>query len=423
MALIEILQKDLQQFLFMLLLLILSGLFSGSETALFSLGVSQLNALRRQRGPVSQAVLALRGELPDFLMTVLFCNMLINILFFAASTVLATDIVEAYGPAAGVIFGLVSLLLVITFGEVTPKTVAAIAQVPFCRVVAIPMYAIHRGLWLVRRGIGSLVSAFERIGNVQPPSPTVLAEEMRLLLESSRAGGVISTDEHVFINAVIELPDIHLNEIMTPRVDVVSIPLGGEAAELLALAREANHSKIPVRDPRTDEYVGWVDAREVFVAAAEGPLKSFIRKPLILSEFDHADQALQTFLATRARLAVVVDERGSTAGILALRDILSEIFGEIVDEDEEGVEPIVAEGDDAYLLDGRVSVREWRTLFGVVRELPRVATVGGLVVALLGRPPRVGDRVRLGNLVMDVREVHRRRVRTVRLLLQNGGAA
>lgn len=425
-SLYDIIADDYPQILLMGGLLVLSATFSGSETALFSLKASDLNRLRRTPGPSTNAVLALHASLGDFLMTVLFCNMVVNILFFACSTVLIGDLTAYYSKKLGegythlisIGLGIASLLLVITFGEVTPKSVASISRVVFCRIVALPMLTIHRGLWWVRAVLGRIVILLESTLGLGSTHNALNPEELKLLIEASRADGIISADEHDLITEVLELPDVRVRELMTPRVDVVSVPTGASAEDMLHIARNSGHSKLPVRDTRTDEYIGWIDARGVFIREDASVSERDRLPPVYVSELDRADQVLVRFRKERLRLAIVVDERGGSEGILTLNDLVGVIFGGLGDEDELPAEPVREVGENAYLLSGDVSVREWRTLFGFGSDLPSVATVGGLVSALLGRMPRVGDRVRLGNLSMEVTRTARRRVIEIRLTLE-----
>ncbi len=408
----------------MLGLLILSGGFSGTETALFSLKTADLNRIRRAKGPVFGAIAALRADLPGFLTTVLFGNMVVNILLFATSAVIAAHLADEFGAGAGLAFNLASLLMVITFGEVTPKALAAVLQLPFARLTALPMYALHRCLSPLRRVLNSIVKLGERLANVAEPSSAAQAEELHLLMQASREQGVISSNEHELIAGVVGLAEVRMREILTPRMDVIYTPATATCGELLDLAREKGHSKIPLRDLRNDEFVGWVDARELFIAGVgEAPAAAFLKEPCFVSEFDRADEVLDKFLDTQERLAFVVDEWGSTVGIVTLWDVISEIFGEIADEDETRHDPMRDLGGGVYLLDGRVSVREWRGLFGVVVALPRAATMGGLVTALLGRSARVGDRISLGKIELTVEEVLRRRPTRLRLTLRGRGEA
>lgn len=407
------------QFFLMAVLLCFSGLFSGCETAFFSLRTQGLNQIRRAGGPVSGAILFLHSRLTEFLLTVLFCNLTVNILFFATSTVIATKIMKTYGTGPSVLFALGCLITIITVGEVVPKMIAAQARVFFCRLMALPMLVMHKLLTPVRGLLGGFLRLAERAAGFAPASPALKAEELRMLIEISREEGVLSSSEHELISEVMELPEIRVKEIMTPRVDLVTLNTGADAAELFELVRASGHPKIPVRDPQQDELVGWLDAREVFAAGGQGPITPFLRPSLFVSELDRADQVLRQFRARKVNFAIVVDERGATAGIVTLADVLAELFGELEEEDGLPGEPIREVGENAYLLAGGVSVREWRHAFGVARELPKTATVGGLVMALLGRAPQKGDRVYLGNIRMEVTAVRKRRITEILLTLEN----
>jgi putative hemolysin len=403
----------------MAVLLALSATCSGAETAIFSLRPADLNRFRRADGPISRAVLALHGDLRAFLMTVLFCNMVINIAFFCSSTMLAARVAgQDRRFAVGV--GVASLLLIIVLGEVTPKTIATVAGPFFCRLTAMPMFAAHRVLWGVRVVLGRFLAVGERLAGIRPPSQSVKADELRLLVELSREEGAISSSEHGLMDRILQLPEVRMDELMTPRPDMVTIDLDADIQMLLERARQSCHSKLPVRDPERDEITGWVDARTVLVAGGEGAVRPHVQPVTFISEFDHADQVLAEFREERIRLAIVVDERGATVGLVTRWDLVSAIFGEIGDEDIQPEEPIQEAGSNVYLLNGNVSVREWRDLFGIVRALPPAVTVGGLVTSLLGRTAQQGDTVRLGNLEMEVLDVDRRRVTRIRLQLLDG---
>lgn len=406
----------LQYLLLMGVLLFLSAFFSASETALFSLKAIDLNTIRKRRDAADRALLALHHELPDFLSTVLFCNMTVNVAFFAVSTLLATRVAITFGNSAGVGFSFATLVMLIALSEATPKSLAAALRVPVARLAAVPMYLLHRILFPVRTILGRMGRMAERLAGAKPPSAAFKVEELRLLLELSREGGILSEQEHAFLSEVLDLSSVRIGEVMTPRVDVVAIDREADCAALLALARSSGHSKLLVRDPATEDFMGWIDARDVFVKEGKGSLLPFIRRSLYFSTFDRVDQALQRFLQSEDPLAIAVDERGATAGIVTITDVVGKIFGRIGDEDAPPSEPIREEGN-AYILDGRLSVREWRNLFGVATELPRTATIGGLFVAFLERAPRVGDRIRIGNMTLEAVDVQRRRVRKIRLTL------
>ncbi len=415
----DIILQNYQHLAAMAFLLCLSGTFSGSETSLFSLRPADLNRLRRKIGPISRAILTLHGDLKGFLMTVLLCNLVVNILFFALSATMATRIAAQHGSGASLGFGLLGLMLVIALGEVTPKSLATVAAPAFCRIIALPMLGLHRAMWWVRGVLVGVVGFIERVAGIHEQSRTAIkSEELELLVQLSRDEGVISSAEHELIDSVLELPEVRMREIMTPRVDMVTTYTDTDAGELVGLARRKKYSKIPVRIRETDEVVGWVDARDVFVEGQSGPVGRLMRNPVFVSELDRADQVLNKMREQKTRLAIVVDERGATVGMVTLWDVLSEIFGEIGDEDAAPEEPIRQVGENTFRLAANVSVREWRDLFGVADELPCTATIGGLVTALLGRAAREGDLVRLGNLQMRVMRVHKRRIAEIELRLR-----
>lgn len=408
----------LPQLLLMLFLLILSGCFSGSETAIFSLSAADLNQIRKQNSWTGQRLLQLHAELGDFLMTVLFCNMMVNILFFATSTTVGAAIADKYGHQWMVPFGLLCLLLVITFGEVTPKTLATTAAPFFARMASVPMLTLHRGLWWVRSVLGRFVLLAERIAGVQPKSSNVDPEELRLLISMSRTDGIISTDEHALIAEVLELPSVRVRDVMTHRVDVISARENESAATILLRARETGHSKMPVRCADSDEYIGWLDARDLLHREGEFDIRSVMRRTAYLSELDRLDQALEHFRQSGDRLMVVVDERGAGEGILTMTNIMSQIFGHIAHEDSHPADdPISQDGENCYRLDGGLSIREWRSHFGIAEDLPSVATLGGLVTALLGRTPHLGDTVHLRNLSFEITRMSGRRILEVCLTL------
>lgn len=399
-------------------LLILSAFFSGSETAFFSLDVAALNRCRRRQRVTDRALLALHRDLGECLVTILLGNLFVNLLFFAGSTLLLSSIHARHGAVGELVAGVAVLLVILNLGEIVPKTLGNAMPEAFAKVVAIPLYLLHQGLAPLRGILARINRVMERIARVDPDLSAFRAEELRLLVRMSRVDGVITDHEHALIQSVMELPAIRAGEIMTPRTAMVTCDPDASPEAMLALARSSGHAKLPVRDTGGDDVTGWVDVREWLGEEGEERPPLHVHPVVPVSEFDRADQILRRILATRQRMLFVVDERGALAGLLTIHDIAGEIFGEIGDEDAPPDEPVRMIDEQTYRLSGLVSVREWRTLFGVLRDLPRVATMGGLVTALLGRTARVGDAVTLGNLTMTVTRMHKRRVDEIRLTLK-----
>lgn len=418
----ELVRDNLFELLSMVGLLLLSGVFSGSETALFSLSTPEVNRIRRRGGSTGEAVLFLRNRLPEFLLTVLFGNNVVNILFFAIGSELTVDISRQHGSGAGAGFGICCLLAIIVFGEVIPKSAAAAASYHFSLLAGLPMALLHRLIAPVRAVLKTVIHYIERVCNISV-NPEDSGEELKLLFELGQSKGVISADESSLLRAVVDLPQVRAGEIMTPRVDTASVCFSARREELLRVARQAGHSKIPVRELHGEEYIGWVDAREAFFNLKKNEsINKIMRKALMLSEFDRGDQIFHRFMESHNGLAVVFDERGATAGIMVLADLAAEIFGELGDEDRKPRESIRRENEDVYIVDGGVSVRELRNLCGLIPEHPGINSVGGLVASLLGRTARVGDIIETGGVKLSVLTLRKKRVGEVRVDLPRATA-
>ncbi len=408
------------------LLLCVSATFSGCETALFSLTTPQLNRIRASNGKLDRIITALYGNLKSLLPTILFCNMAVNVMTFAIASSVTGTVGDMLGGGAAFLFSLIALFVVVFFGEVFPKQFAIAASMLVARLTAFQVYFLYRALRQPMKILNGIVSACERI--VQPvaaDSRELREEELRLMVELSRNDGVISDGEYELIDGVVDLPDVRIRDILVPRVDESMLCVGDSWGEAVRAARKGRHCKMPVFDSVTDDVVGWIDARDIYRAGNGEPesdsatIDSAMRRLRFFSEHDRADQVLERIKNDGGDLFAVVDERGIIIGFFTLQDIMDEVlghFGEAGAAPEGGVR---VEGD-SYILPGRLSVREWRELFSISEEIeiPQSATVGGLVVSLLGRMARPGDTVHVEAMEMTVQSVWRNRVTEVLLRLR-----
>ncbi len=408
-----------------LVLLCLSATYSGCETSLFSLTTPQLNRIRKSKKRVNQVIASLHHALKDLLPTILFCNMGVNILIYALSANIASSLGEKFGAGLTFLATLASLFLVIFFGEVFPKQFAISSSHTVAKITALPVYASYRLLKRPMRLLNAVVTASERVLDPgRTDASQVREEELKLLVEYSKTQNVISEEEYELIDGVVDLPEVHIRDIMVPRVDVASLTQGDTLAKAAAVARAARHCKLPVMARDLDDAVGWVDVRDIYSDGMAddveaGPVDAYVRKFRFFSEHDRADQALARAKGGEQDLFAVVDERGWIIGFFTLQDIMDEVLGHF---GEHGAPPpgMLEERDGGYVVSGRLAVREWRELFKVdeAEALPRSATVGGLITAKLGRIARPGDSVRFGNIVLTVLTTYRYRVAEVMLKLE-----
>ena len=416
----------------MALLLCASAFFSGSETALFYLSRDQLRRFRTSGNPLRYLAARLMDDPRGVLVTVLFGNMTANVGFFAMSVMLAHQIGDRFpGQAWAWRVGIfvVAPLLVIVFGEVTPKSLAATRPARIAPWVSLPLTFLGWVVLPLRWILGyAVVSPLQRLITGRRPVPRALVttDELQAIVEVSEREGAVSREESEMLTEVLELAELRVREVMTPRVEIVACDVRTPTPRVLDLFRRSRHTKIVVYEGGIDETRGVVYAKTAFLAP-DRPLATLVRPVHYAPEMKTVESLLKEFRAKRIQFALVVDEYGGVAGLVTLEDCLEEIVGEIEDEtDRPGPEPVRRLGPAEYLLAGNLSIRSWADLFD--QDRPdiggRYSTVAGFVTSLLGRVPRQGDAATWRNLEFTVEEVRRRRVMRVRLRLLDvaGGA-
>lgn len=384
-------------------LLCFSALFSASETAFFSLSVSE-------RDRSSATVRALLQKPRDLLATVLFGNLVINVLFFAFAARLKPGD-EGWGDGLATIGALLAVLI---GGEIVPKSLAIRGRESLARVTAPPLLILFGLLAPLRRVLVFLLDACARLlGSWARERPGLTPETLALVLEESTSPELLEESEADLLAEIVELEGIRVREIMTPRVDVIFLDQdGGNREEATRAALEQRLSWLPVADGDADHIVGRVRVRDLLLHP-ERRVPQMVMPVKFVPEVGSSLTLLRDLSVDRTAEAVVVDEWGGTAGIITLEDIFEELVGELRAEDEAVVREVVPLGEGRYRVSGGLSIRDWNERFGSQVVPMPFETLGGFVAALLGRIPRAGDEVHHGSLVMEVHEVRGRRVLAV----------
>ncbi|MFQ5956390.1 MAG: hemolysin family protein [Candidatus Brocadiales bacterium] len=399
-------------------LLVLSALFSSSETALFSLGKEDVKGLRAERTRAGKILAGLVGSPKRLLITILLSNTAVNIAFYSLSFGLSQDILGSGIPNAAFwawTVGFMSLLAVIILGEVIPKSVAVRIPGHLSRLVAVPIYVVDKLLLPFRIPITLILDGLEKLfGRGGEEEPYITAEELKVMLALSERYGVVEPTERTMIHAVLDFGRIRVKDVMVPRVDTTAFDISDPVDDLLALVRKTRHKKIPVYEGSRDNILGVVYAKDVFLNPDED-LRNFIRSVPFVPETKTIESLLREFRREHQQLAIVADEYGGTAGLITLEDILEEVVGEIQDETERYEEPIKKLGGNRYVVHGGISLMDWCETFGIELE-PVADTIGGYVVSLLGRIPQRNDSVSYKNIIFTVGEVRKRRI--TRLLVE-----
>lgn len=404
-------------------LLVLSGFFSGSETAWFSLSRHQVLELGRAQTMVCTTAARLADEKRSLLITLMLGNMVANVSFFVVSTILLLNLKEHREVGAWImaVLNLMPLLSLIIVGEVMPKLIASRHAMPWTRLTALPLMLAHRGIAPLR-----LICAVAVIGPlarlIAPHSrpPDLSSQELAALLELSQQRGVINHDEEQMLQQVLSLSQLKVRDLMTPRVDIIGFDLDDPPGRLIDLLTHTRFSRVPVYRGDLDHIEGLVYRRQVLLRKPKTrrEIESLIRQVRYVPELQRADHLLVELRKRGTTMAMAVDEFGGTAGLVTLEDVVECMVGQIVGPQDTGHPPQVQMIDQrSWRVSADLSVYEWAGVFGQIAPAAGVSTIGGLVMARLGKSPVVGDRIVLGNITMEVEKMNGQRIESLLIRL------
>lgn len=381
-------------FLLLGLFVLLSGVFSGAEIALFSVPLTRAKALANEGVRGAQALARLKSNPERLLVTLLICNNVVNIAAASVATYAAT---EAFGSAGiGIATGGMTLLILF-FGEIIPKTYAAAHALKLSLLTA-PMF-----LWLTRLAL-PIVLPFEAVSRLVLPSsatiPSVTESEIRALTLLGHQAGAIEEHERELIERAFALDSTRAWAVMTPRTEIFAWPAERKLGEIATELRDVPYSRIPVHGASLDDITGVLHVRDAFEALVAGrhdvKLGTLAREPLFVPHSASLVQLLAVFRSRRIHMGVVVDEHGGTDGIVTLEDILEELVGEITDEhDPSSDTPHAEEGAGVWVMAGDVHVDEVERALDVDLPPGDYETIAGLVIAEHGGLPAPGAVIQI----------------------------
>jgi len=404
-------------------LILLAMFFAASEAALVS--ISRVNARamleRRQRG--AHAVVRLIEDRNRFLTTVLVGN---TIVLLAADSLATYVFIKRGVPHAAVWSTVLMTLVLLTFGEIVPKTIAvgnaelwARRLAPWLERIAFVLAPVNATFLWLTNGILRLFG-----GRPSAHGPFVTEEDIRTLVNVGAEQKVLEEREREMIHSIIEFGDTIVREVMTPRPDIVAVERSMPATRALELVIKEGYAKIPVYEETIDNVIGVVHERELLIALANGtithvPLTSLMRNVEFVPENKRVSEMLREMQRGKYSLAIVVDEYGGTAGLVTLEDLLEEIVGEIRDEhDEVEEEPIRRINEHEAVVEASTNVEDVNAVLHTELPTDEFETIGGLTVGLFGRLPQVGEEIDAGeNVRLKVERTRGRRILAVRVLL------
>ena len=411
-------------------LTLLEGFFVAAEIALVSIRRSRVDQLVEEGSGAARRVRRLLDEPGRFLAV---SQLGLTFIGFFASAYAAVSLASGLQhllESAGVSeanASFVSLLIVtvilalftIVFAELVPKTLALAHPERFAFALSRPIDFLARVLSPIVRILTGMTRTITRmLGSEVSSEAQITAEELRLIVERGGEQGVLEAEEEQMINAVIELGDRRVHEVMVPRVSITGIRADASFEEAIDVVIDEGHSRIPVYEESIDEVVGILYAKDLLPylksdAAPRPGLRTLLRPPVLVPESMTIDDLLHELQRRKVHIAIVLDEYGGTAGIVTIEDLLEEIVGEIQDEYDVEEPMVVRLSEDEARIDGRADVDELGEIFDMELKLEdeeEYDTVGGLLYHRIGGVPKPGDKIEVEGLTLTVESIDGRRV-------------
>ncbi len=397
-----------------------SGFFSGSETALIGIPrerVHQLGADRRGR-----ALAELVANPEQMLSTLLLANNFVNILGASVATTLFIDLLgETWGPWVATA-GVTAVILVV--GEITPKSLATRYTEQFALRVAPAIWRISRILSPVAQVFQGAARLLFRLFGLDPDRsiPAITEEDIRAMAVLGEREGEIESAEREIIHALFHLADRPVRDVMTPRVDIATLPWPPQLDDVRQGVASSGHSRFPVIDGELDALKGVLHVKDL-LGLAQPELtdpRQLLREPHYVPETKPVLELLQEMRRRKFAFAVVLDEHGGVEGVVTVKDLVAELVGEMHDEYDPGAPAIVRIGPRQWVADGRLPLEELAV--AVEHGLPSgsYTTAGGLYLHVSGAIPAVGDSVAVDGMKMTVMSMDRRRIHRLRVELTPG---
>ncbi len=409
------------QIIALVILVLLSAFFSGTETAFTSFNKTRMKTLAQDGNKRAKAVMDVEDRYEKFLSTILVGNNIVNISASTISTLFFTAFIKGNQSLAATVSTAVMTVIILIFGEISPKflgkdfadsyTLRTVGIVRFLMTVLTPITALF-SLWK------TLLSKVFK----SDPALSITEDEIMTMVEEAQNEGGIDEHEGDLIKSAIEFNDLEVEAILTPRVDIVAITLDMAMDEVAELFRSSGFSRLPVYRDTIDNIVGVVHEKDFNRLMYDGKksFESAIHEVFCITEGMKISKLLREFQAAKTHMAIVVDEYGGTAGLVTMEDVLEGLVGEIWDEHDEVIENIKKVSDDTYLINGSASMNELEDIHTFSDEvLDENATVNGWVLDNLGKIPEVGDEFEFENLSVKVIRVDGRRAAEIRLVVHH----
>lgn len=411
--------SDVIQLIILLVLLFLSAFFSSAETAMTTVNRIRIRSLADDGNARAKTLLKITDDPAKFLSAILIGNNIVNL--SAAS--LTTSLAYGLGGSMVAIASGILTLLILLFGEITPKTMATIHSEKISLLYAPVISIFIRLMTPVIFIVNGLANIILRIIHVDPNANTnVMTEnDLRTIVDVSHEDGVIESEEKEMINNVFDLGDAKAKDVMVPRVHVTFADVNSTYDELIDIFREDKFTRLPIFEDTTDNVIGTINMKDLLLYdnKKDFHLRDILREAYFTYEYKNISELLLEMRESSFNIAIVLDEYGETAGLITLEDLLEEIVGEIRDEYDDNEEDFIKEiGPYEYLVEGSTNLEEINDRLDLDLSSDDYDSVGGLIIEHLDRLPEAGDEITTEDGIrMIVEKLDKNRIEQVHMYL------
>ena len=387
----------------LVILLIGSGFFSASETSLMSLSKIRIRHMQEEGVKGAKLVASLIEDSNKLLSTILVGNNVVNIAATSISTSLFMTLLGSNGvPVATAVM----TVLVLLFGEITPKTIAANnsekVAIFVSRPIKVIIFILKPVVWVFNLVTGVI---FKILGvKDKSNQPYITEEELKTMVNVGHEEGVLEIEEREIINNVFQFGDMQAKEAMVQRLDMIAINSEDKYEEIIEMFKNEKFSRMPVYNESIDDIIGILNIKDIIFLSDEEiqqfNIKDYIREPFFTYEFKKITQLLEEMKIEKSQMAIVVDEYGGTAGLITIEDLVEVIVGDIEDE---------------YIVDGSIKITDVNELIGVRLESEEFDSIGGYIIGHLRRLPEENEVIEVDNIKFCIESLDKNRIKKVRI--------
>ena len=397
----------------------LSAFFSASETALITISPHRLRTMVEEHQKNAEILEKVLSQSDKMLSVILICNNIVNLGASSLATVFVQNVIGSWAVSIGT--GVLTLL-VLVFGEITPKTIStynsnkiALKFAPYIRILMIIFTPIAAAINFLANGVIRLLHV-----DKSSKSESYTENEIRSIVEVSEEEGVIESGEKDIINNVFDFTDTIAREAMVPIVNVTSVSVNSSYKDLRKVFADNLYTRIPVFNEDESSFIGMINLKDfIFMSAEEADrfdLKSIMRELPYTYEQKHLAELFLDMKKKHTNMMAVMDEYGVTVGIITMEDLLEEIVGDIRDEyDEDEEDEVLQEGTDEYVMHGSTSLSDINSKLGTALQSEAYDSIGGLIIEKLDRLPEEGDTVNADGVLLTVDKVDGPKIEQVRI--------